>query len=171
MFVALFLYVLIKKKNIKNEDVLLLFYINYIMHFMRAAPKVMPPILICFPTTSEMDVGGMAVEVQPSHRCSITCCCHVTDDSWEEVWQNGAWHGCVYEPKVWNWISACGKTPLTFTNACWTFMETKQNVSTVRQWVVHFSSNSSYSGSSLLMEVFMSVAFKFLFITDKTFLL
>jgi len=45
------------------------------------------------------------------------------------------------------------------------------DVSTVRQWVVHFSSNSSYSGSSLLMEVFMSVAFKFLFITDKTFLL
>ena len=32
-----------------------------------AAPKVMPPILLCWPTTSEVDVGGMAVEVEPSH--------------------------------------------------------------------------------------------------------
>mgnify|MGYP001855316585 CR=1 FL=1 len=28
---------------------------------MRAALKIMPPILLCWPTTSEMDVDGMAV--------------------------------------------------------------------------------------------------------------
>jgi len=30
---------------------------------MSAALKVMPPILLCWPTTSEVDVGGTAVEV------------------------------------------------------------------------------------------------------------
>jgi len=33
---------------------------------MMAALKVMPPILLCWPTTSELDVGGMAVETEPS---------------------------------------------------------------------------------------------------------
>jgi len=28
----------------------------------------MPPILLCWPTTSEVDVGGKAVEVKPSHQ-------------------------------------------------------------------------------------------------------
>ena len=30
-----------------------------------AAPKVMPPTLLCQPTISEADVGGMAVEAEP----------------------------------------------------------------------------------------------------------
>jgi len=30
---------------------------------------------------SEADVGGMAVEIEPSHQYSITFCCHATDDS------------------------------------------------------------------------------------------
>lgn len=34
---------------------------------MRAALKVMPPILLCQPTKSEVDVGGAAVEVEHSH--------------------------------------------------------------------------------------------------------
>ena len=41
---------------------------------MRAALKVMPPILLCWPMMSEADVGGMAVEVEPSHQYSITFC-------------------------------------------------------------------------------------------------
>jgi len=32
-----------------------------------ADPKVMPPISLCWPMTSEEDVGVMAVEVEPSH--------------------------------------------------------------------------------------------------------
>ncbi len=36
----------------------------------RAAPKVMPPILFCWPTMLERDVDGMAVKIEPSHQCS-----------------------------------------------------------------------------------------------------
>ena len=31
---------------------------------MRSALKVMPAILLCWPTTSEVDAGGMAVELE-----------------------------------------------------------------------------------------------------------
>jgi len=48
---------------------------------MRAATKAMPPISSCQSTVSEADVGGMAVEVEPSHQYSIACCCCVTDGS------------------------------------------------------------------------------------------
>jgi len=48
---------------------------------MRAVLKVMPPILLCWHTTLEADVGGMAAEVEPSHQYPITLCCRVTDDS------------------------------------------------------------------------------------------
>jgi len=57
---------------------------------MRAAPKVMPPILLCWPTMSETNVGGMAVEVEPSHQYPIMFCCHVTDGSRGTVWQDGS---------------------------------------------------------------------------------
>ena len=45
----------------------------------RAAPKVMPPILLYWPAMSEVDVGGMALEAEPSHQYSITFCCRVRD--------------------------------------------------------------------------------------------
>ena len=38
-------------------------------------------ILLCWPTTSEADVSGMAVKAEPSHQHSITFCCHLTDGS------------------------------------------------------------------------------------------
>ena len=41
----------------------------------------MPPIFLCFVTRSEADIGGMAVEAEPSHQYSIMFCCHVMDDS------------------------------------------------------------------------------------------
>jgi len=34
---------------------------------MEPAPKVMPPILLCWPTMLVVDVGGIAVEVESSH--------------------------------------------------------------------------------------------------------
>lgn len=45
-----------------------------------AALKVMPAILVCWPTVSVAD-AGMAVEVEPSQQYSITLCCCVTDSS------------------------------------------------------------------------------------------
>ena len=93
---------------------------------IRTAPKVMPPILLCWPVTSEVRVGGMAVEAEPSHQYPVPCCCCVTDGSRGAVWQNGVWHGSADEAKRSHWISSCRKKwhPLTFSDACWTFMVT-----------------------------------------------
>ena len=41
----------------------------------------MPPVLLCWPTTSEVDVGDMAVEDEPSRQYSVKLCCRATDDS------------------------------------------------------------------------------------------
>ena len=38
---------------------------------MMAAPKIMPLVLLHWPTTSEVDIGGTAVEVEPSHQYSV----------------------------------------------------------------------------------------------------
>jgi len=47
----------------------------------RVALKLMHPILLCWPMMSEADIGGMAVEVEPSHQYSVKFCCRVTNDS------------------------------------------------------------------------------------------
>jgi hypothetical protein len=47
----------------------------------RATPKLMPPILLCWPTMSEAKVVDMEVEVEPSHQYSVKFCCRATDDS------------------------------------------------------------------------------------------
>ena len=56
---------------------------------MRAALKLLPPMLICWPMTSQAGVGGMAMEAEPSHQYFITFCCCATDGSRGAVWQNG----------------------------------------------------------------------------------
>jgi len=50
---------------------------------MRTTPKVMPPILFCWPTTSQTDIGGTAVEFEPefppiSHYIFLPC------DRWQQ---------------------------------------------------------------------------------------
>ena len=64
----------------------------------------MPPISLRWPTMSEIDVDGTAVETEPPLQCSITFCCQVTVGSRGADWQNGIWHESAYEVKVWNWI-------------------------------------------------------------------
>jgi len=49
--------------------------------YMRAAPKVTPPVLSYRPMESEVDVCGMAVEFEPSRQYSITICCYMRDGS------------------------------------------------------------------------------------------
>jgi len=83
----------------------------------------MPPESLCWLTKSERDVGGMAVEAEPSHQYFIPFCCCVTDGSRGAVWWNDVWHGNAWEAKVWHWIPPHGKNGLT---ACWPFMKTKQ---------------------------------------------
>ena len=48
---------------------------------MRSAPKVVPSILLNEPMASEVDVGSMGVEAEPSHHHSVPFCCRVTDGS------------------------------------------------------------------------------------------
>ena len=105
----------------------------------------MPPMLLCWPTTSEADVGSMIVEGEPSCQYSITFCCCVIDGSRGAVWQNGIWHGSAYEAKGYliEFFHVGKKLyPLIFIDACWTFMETKQWMWTLWSggWVMHFSS-------------------------------
>ena len=103
-------------------------FYTYILHvctclYTRAARKVMPPTLLCWPTMSEVDVDSMAVKAEPSHQYSVTLCCCVMDGSRGAVWQIG-----VYIAKVCHWIPPCGEKwhPLTFMNTCWTPMEPKE---------------------------------------------
>ena len=56
-------------------------------YFARVDPKVMPPVLLWWPKTSEAD-DGMAVVVEPSLQYCITFCCCVTDGRWGAVCQN-----------------------------------------------------------------------------------
>ena len=48
---------------------------------VRAALKAVPSILLCWPMMSEVEVGGMAVEVEPSCHYPITFCFCTTDGS------------------------------------------------------------------------------------------
>jgi len=52
---------------------------------MRAAPKVMPLILLYWLMTSEADVGGRTLYVEPSHQYSVMFCCCATDGDREAV--------------------------------------------------------------------------------------
>lgn len=79
---------------------------------MKVALKVMPPISLCCPMISQADVGGMAVQAEPS-QYPIACCCCVTDGSRGAVWQSSICHGSMDEAKVCHWIPPCGKNGTT----------------------------------------------------------
>ena len=55
---------------------------------MRAALKLMLTLLLSWPTISEVDVSGMAVEAKHSCQHSITFCFHSTDGSRGAVRRN-----------------------------------------------------------------------------------
>jgi hypothetical protein len=113
---------------------------------MRVAPKLMLPILLCCPTTSEADVGDVAVEVEPSRQYSVKFCCRATDDSRGPVWQNGIWHGSAYEAKMCKWIPPWGKKNALsdiHRRLLKVYGDQTVDVSTVRRWVARFSSDDS----------------------------
>ena len=102
--------------------------------------------LLCWPMTSEADVGVMAVEAEPSHHYPFTFCCHVRDNSKWAVWQNGVWHGSADEAKVCHWNFSMWKK-IAPIDIHWHLLnvygDQTLDVSTVRQRVVHFSSGDS----------------------------
>ena len=84
-----------------------------ILYYTIAAPRVMPLILLCWPTVSEVNVGGMAIEAESSHQYYITYCCHVTDGSRGAVGQNDTWYGSAYEAKLCHWVPPYKKMAFT----------------------------------------------------------
>lgn len=58
---------------------------NVCVKYTSAAPKAMSHILLCWPTMSEVDVGGMVAEDEFYCQYSITFCSCVMDDSREAV--------------------------------------------------------------------------------------
>ena len=132
---------------------------------MKIALKLMPPISWCRPTTSEVDVGGMAVEVEHSHQYPITFCCHASNSSrgtmtkWHLTWKyrwskrvslNSSMH------KMWH--------PLTFsdTEHWWRPDSGCEHSEAV---AVHFSSDNSEK--LLLVQTFTSEACRLLFIAGE----
>ena len=111
-----------------------------------AAPKEMPPILLCWPAITEIDVYGTAAEIEPSWQCSIPFCFHVKrwpqkgsltkwHQTWKCAWNKGMSLNFLMRKKMepidiqWCLLNAYGDQPV--------------DVSTVRQWVVHFSNGDS----------------------------
>jgi len=111
-----------------------------------------------------------AAEVEPSYQYSITLCCCMTDGS-REVLQTG-W--CL----TWKCIESKGVSlnsfmwekkwhSLTFINTCSNvYGDQTVDVSTVRWWVVCFSSGDS--GSPALVQVFTNRACRFLFVAGES---
>ena len=75
------------------------FPVNYVIYSMRSALQIVPPV------SSEVDVGSMAVEVEPSHQYPLAFCSRVIDGSR----RNGIWHGNVYGAKGCYRIPPCRK--------------------------------------------------------------
>jgi len=89
-----------------------LFALSHIVsiHYIRTALKVLPPILLFWPTVStEADVVAWQQRLNLPTNIPFVFCCHVTDGSRGEAWQSYVWYGSVYQAKVCHWITPCGK--------------------------------------------------------------
>jgi len=135
----------------------------------RVAPKVIPPILLCWLTSSKVNVDDVAVEIKPPCQYSVTCFYCNTDVSRGAVWQNGIWHESVYEAKVCHWNPPCRKIASIDIRWHLQYISGDQRVdaSTVRRWVVLFSSGDRDSGSCPLVHTFTSKACRLLFIAGE----
>ena len=111
---------------------------------MRSALKVMPPILLCCSMTSEVDVGGMAVEVEHPHWYSITFCCR--DGSrgaltkWPLTWKCIRSKGESLNSSMWEKKPAVTDILQHLLNI---YGAQTVDVSTVRWQVANFSSGNS----------------------------
>jgi len=105
----------------------------------------MSSVLLCWLTTSEVDIGSMAIEVEPSHQYSITFCCTVTDGSRGAVWQNGISWKCAWGKGM--ELNSLMWEKMAHIDIHWCFLNISEDptvdVSTVRLWVVCFSSDDS----------------------------
>ena len=92
---------------------------------------------------SEADVGGMTVEVDPSQQYS-SICYFITDGIRRAAWQNGEWHKSVWRKGVTEFLNLETVAPIDIHwHLLNVYGDQSVNVSTVRQQVVHFSSDDS----------------------------
>ena len=92
---------------------------------------------VCWPTTSEADVCGMAVEAEHSHQYTAKCCCRVVDGSREAVWHNGIWQVHMKQRCVIEFLHAEKMTPPDIHQYLLNISgDQAVDVSTVWQWVV-----------------------------------
>ena len=134
----------------------------------RATLKVMPLTLLFCPIMSEVNTGGMAVKVEPSHQHSIMFCSCVTDGSRAADWQNGIWHGSAYEAKVCHWIPPCRGNdthwhPSILDEHLW-----RPNCGCRHSEAVGGAFQQQENRRSLLLvQIFMSTAYRLLSIVGK----
>jgi len=120
---------------------------DYIIYFVRAAPKAIPAILLYWSTVSEADVGT-AAEVEASHQYSTIHHCCITDGSRRADKLASDTEVRMKQRYVTEFLFAEEMSP-TDIHGCFLNIDGDQpvDVSTVRQWVVHFSSGDTNSGS------------------------
>jgi len=116
-----------------------------VLIYGRAALKVMTPILCYWPSTSEVDVANMAVKVEPSHQYSIMCCHSATCGSRQAVYaMQLTWKGIQSKDVE---LNSCVQKKMAPTgihlHLLNVYGQQTVDVSTVRQWVVNFSSGDS----------------------------
>ena len=135
----------------------------------KAALEGMPPILWCWPTTSEADFGyGSRRWTCPPLLHYILLPCGRWQYrgnliewrlTWNCVWSKGVKLNSSMQKKL---------HPLTFMVTCWMFMEIKWWM--WAQWGdgwCHFSSGDNNSGSPSLVQIFTSTACRLLFIAAE----
>jgi len=104
--------------------------------YPRDAPKVMPPVLLYWPTASETDVNDMTVKVDPSHQYFFSFCCQ-----WQQRDSLTEWHltwKCVLSIDV--ELNPSEKMASTDIHQCLLDVYGDQRV---RQWVLSFGSDDS----------------------------
>jgi len=149
---------------------------------MRAALKVLPPILWYWPATSEVAVGGMAIEVKTSYQYSIIFCYHMTVRSRRVVLQNGVWHESAYGTKVYHSIPPWGKIgtrwySLMLTECWWRLNTGYKWAQWGGRWCISAVMTATWKSSHVpdghaqlpprVVRIFMSTACRLLFVAGK----
>ena len=165
------------KAKINRENIYEYIY-NYIIHdkhsksvrymlypYRKAVLKVMPPMLRFWSTTSEVDVGGMTAEVEPSHQyCYILLPCN----RWQQRGSPTEWHltwKCRWSKGVkMNFSMWKKRHPLTFTDTGEHLWGPNSGCEHSEAMLECYSSGDNDSRSPPLVQILTSMACRLFFI-------
>jgi len=138
-FFVLCVFLILPSNNIFSW--LCLLRANLVDMIWRLLQKWYPLFYSVVPRCQRWMLVGLAIDSEPSHQYLRTFCCHVTGGSRGAVWENGVCH----EVKVCHWVLPCRKKHTHWCSLMLANIYGNQTlfVSTVRWWVVHFSSDNS----------------------------